>query len=479
MQPDNFAFGGGAAGTVIHPLILVALIITCGMILFGPRKYAPIPLLLLTFLGAIGQQINIGGLHFYVVRILIIAGIIRLIIAKFSSSDPLFAGGIDTVDKLFVLWVSFRCAAIIIRNHFDAGAITYQGSFFLDWLGGFFLFRYLIKDHEDIIRVVNVFAALTCVLTLTMLDEKFHNQNIFGYLGVVPVVPGSREGAIRAQGAFAHSILAGVFGVILMPLFWWLWRCGKAKTAGILGFLGSFSMMLMSASSTPLMAFMASVAAWFAWPFRNKLQIFRWGVVAAILALHLVMKAPVWMLISHVDVVAGNSGYHRAMLIDQCIRHFSDWWLVGTSAAGTWGWDMWDLSNQFVQEADEGGLATFICFVLIIAKTFSKIGRARKIVEGDKQQEWFMWFLGVTLVTHCMCFFGITYFDATRIVWFAFLAMVTAATAPILAAAKVEEAEAVPVLPRVKPAVASAKPPRKPEFAGTRHRNAAYFHLKQ
>jgi hypothetical protein len=478
MQPDNFAFGGGASGTVLHPLILIALIITCLTVLFAPRKYVPIPFLLLTFLGAIGQQIYISGLHFYVLRILIIAGIIRLIIAKFISKEGLFAGGFDALDKFFILWVVFRCSAIIIRNQFEAGAITYQGSFFIEWLGGFALFRYLIRDKEDIIRVVKVFAALTCILTLTMLNEKFHNQNIFGYLGALQIVPGNREGAIRAQGAFAHSILAGVFGVILMPLFWWLWRCGEAKVAGILGFLGAFSMMLMSASSTPLMAFMAAVAAWFAWPFRNRLQIFRWGVVAAILALHMVMKAPVWMLISHVDVVAGNSGYHRAMLIDQCIRHFWDWWLVGTSAAGTWGWDMWDLSNQFVQEADEGGLATFICFVAVITIAFSKIGKARKIVEGDKQQEWFMWFLGVTLVTHCMCFFGITYFDATRIVWFAFLAIVAAATAPILATAKIEEPETVPLLPRGKPALATPKVVRRPEFAGTRQRTATFFHSK-
>ncbi len=180
MQPDKFAFGGGASGTVLHPLILIALIVTCVVILFAPRKYVPIPFLLLTFLGAIGQQVNISGLHFYVLRILIIAGILRLIIAKFISRDDLFVGGIDTVDRLFVLWVSFRCAAIIIRNNFGTGAITYEGSFFIDWLGGFFLFRYLIREQEDIVRVTKVFAALTAILALTMLNEKFHNQNVFG-----------------------------------------------------------------------------------------------------------------------------------------------------------------------------------------------------------------------------------------------------------------------------------------------------------
>jgi hypothetical protein len=96
---------------------------------------------------------------------------------------------------------------------------------------------------------------------------------------------------------------------------------------------------------------LAGFAAICFWPFRKGMRTFRWGLVAVLIGLHLVMKSPVWFLISRVDVIAGNSGYHRAMLIDQCIRHFTDWWLIGTNAAGTWGWDMWDLSNQFVAEA--------------------------------------------------------------------------------------------------------------------------------
>jgi hypothetical protein len=35
-----------------------------------------------------------------------------------------------------------------------------------------------------------------------------------------------------------------------------------------------------------------------------------------------------------------------------------------------------------------------------------------------------------------VCFFGVSYFDHTKIMWFTFLAIVTAATAPILATQK-------------------------------------------
>jgi len=60
------------------------------------------------FFGFAGQQIYVGGLHFYILRILIMAGLVRLVVAKFTTSGGLFAGGFDWVDKLFVMWICFR-----------------------------------------------------------------------------------------------------------------------------------------------------------------------------------------------------------------------------------------------------------------------------------------------------------------------------------------------------------------------------------
>ena len=458
-SPLNYTFGGGASETLIHPVILVAMLLAIVLLLFGPRKWMPVSFLLVAFLGAIGQQIYFGGFHFYVTRILVMAAIIRLIISAFVVPGPLLAGGTNLVDKIFIVWVICRCGADVILNNFASGALTYQTGWLIDAIGGYLLMRFAIRDEDDMVRVLKVFAVLTCIFTVTMADEKFHNQNIFGYLGVLPIAPGVREGAIRAGAAFAHPILAGVFGVALVPLFWWLWQSGKGKVAGAFGFFGSMGMMLMSASSTPLLAFAAAIVAWFAWPFREKLHYLRWGVVAMLIGLHMVMKAPVWMLISRVDLIAGNSGYHRAMLIDQCIRHFWDWWLIGTNDAGTWGWDLWDTSNQFVQEAESGGILTFILFIAIISLTFRRLMRARKFVEseGDLPQARFFWAQSVTLFTHCVCFFGISYFDHTKMMWYAFLAIAAASTSPALERAKAATQEGTEPLLAVplKPALAS------------------------
>jgi hypothetical protein len=49
-----------------------------------------------------------------------------------------------------------------------------------------------------------------------------------------------------------------------------------------------------------------------------------------------------------------------------------------------------------------------------------------------------MWFLGISLFAHVVSYFGISYFDNVKNYWCAFLAIVAAATAPLLATQKVE-----------------------------------------
>jgi hypothetical protein len=452
LQVDKTVYGGGATATVLHPVILVATVTVVILMLLLPRKKIVVPFLLLVFLGSYGQQIYISGIHLFVLRIIILAGLVRVVLG--SKSGVRFVGGWNAVDKFYTAWVIFRVLSAILQTGGASGAIIYQVGDVWENLGGYVLLRFLIYDEEDVVLTLKVFAAIVVVLAITMANEKLRNQNIFGYLGALPITPERREGSIRAQGASAHSILAGVFGVTLVPMFWWLWHSGKAKITGVAGWLGSTVMMLTCASSTPLLSYLAAVLGVCFWPFRKNMRIFRWGVVIALVTCHLVMKAPVWFLIAHVDLVAGNSGYHRAMLIDQCIQHFREWWLIGTNNMDSWGIDMWDLSNQFVAEADTGGLATFICFVMVISRSFRRVGMARKVVEGNKQQEWFMWFLGVALFTHIVGYFGISYFDQTKISWCALLAMICAATTPMLAVPKAKEADGAAMLktaPGTKP----------------------------
>jgi hypothetical protein len=413
----------------MHPVVAIAMVAAIVLMLRLPRKYAVVPFLLALFLLPAGQELHLGGVHLYVPRIMILFGLGRLVSAKLSSKIRTFTSGWNDLDKIFTCWAVFRAAAQILFYGGKISVIIYQIAFLFDTLGGYYLLRFLIRDTEDIRRVAKTFAIIVAVLGLIMLNEKFHHQNLFGYLGSGPIVPQARDGAIRAQGPFAHPILAGSFAATLLPFFIWLWRSKKTRPLAAAGVVGCTAMVISCASSTPLLSYLAVIVGICFWPLRGRMRTVRWVFVILLVACSLAMKAPVWFIIAHVNLVAGNSGYHRAELIDMFIRHFSDWWLIGTNKQVTWGFRMDDTCQQWVAEGGSGGLATLVCFILLITRSFSRIGRARKRLSKDPKQEWLLWLIGVALFSHCVGYFGISYFDQTKFSWFALLAMISVVTA--------------------------------------------------
>jgi hypothetical protein len=372
VEPENLKFGGGLAAAVVHPLVLVAMLIAAVLILLLPKKYAIVPVLLIAFLVPLGQQLMVGGLHVHVIRIVILVALIRAFFSMLFSHARGFSGGFTSVDKVFMLWTFFHVLTFLILFSFVSAAVVNQFGFVWDILGGFLVLRFLIQEEGDIDRAIRTFAFIAGILAICMLNERFRMQNIFGFLGGdTRIVPETRDGVVRAQATFSHPLLAGTFGATLLPLFFFYWHSGKSKAVAAIGVLSSTIMTICAASSTPVLACMAGIGAVCFWPFRKHMRVFRWGIVFALLALHVVMKAPVWFVISHISLFGSSSGDHRAHLIDLFIRHFSDWWLVGTNDAGSWGWDMWDTSNQYVTEGESGGLQR--CFLTLWAFSESVI----------------------------------------------------------------------------------------------------------
>jgi hypothetical protein len=429
-------FGGGGTETVLSPIVLVAMLIAILLILLLARKYVIIPVLLIAFLVPVGQSVYAAGVHWVVLRIVILAGLLRVGAMKFSSKKPLLAGGFNKIDQAFLICVIAQAIATSLL-YMDPQALVNQFGILIDFLGGYFLLRALIQDESDTFRTLKCMALLTVVLGLCMVREQVALQNIFGQIGLGRIVPEIREGKIRSQGVFQHSLTAGTFGATLLPLFFLLWKNAKAKVLAAAGILGCTVMTICSNSSTPLLAYVAGVLGMCLWPIRKKMKIVRWGIVIGLLGLQMVMKAPFWFVIAHIDLTGGSSGYHRAELVDQFIRHFSNWWLIGTKDAGTWAYDLWDQQNQYVGVGEGGGLLALVFFIAMISRSCAKIGVARKAVEGLRK-EWLLWFLGAALFANLVAFFGVNYFDQVKMVWFALLAMISATTTSIMQAKKVK-----------------------------------------
>ena len=160
---------------------------------------------------------------------------------KLSSKTDLAEGGFTAVDKIFVLWAFLRAIATYLE-FVEVGAIVNQCGFLIDTVGGFFLMRFLVRDEEDFARV-KTFACNLAILSLTMLNEQFRAQNVFGFIGG-RLNPFVRDGAIRSQGSFEGPIPAGTFAGTLLCLFLWLWQSKKSRFLAMVGVLGCTIMVV-------------------------------------------------------------------------------------------------------------------------------------------------------------------------------------------------------------------------------------------
>lgn len=426
MHGQEHIFGGGATSTASTPVGLTLLILAILFILVLPRKYVIVPVLLSLFLIPSINQLYIAGVHWFFPRIIVLCGLLRISLLR-ASTKKLLVGGFGPIDKAYVGCVVTQAVAFMLLYKQSQATINQVG-ILIDFLGGYFIARVFIYDKTTIFRALKAVAVVCLILAAGMVIEQMTQQNLFGTIvGGTATSPQVRENKIRSQGSFQHALTAGTFAATLVPLFFVLWKNGKSKFMALLGLASCTVMTYCSNSSTPLLAYVASLAGIALWPIREKMQLVRRGIVIALVFLHMVMKSPVWFLIARVDLTGGSSGYHRAVLVDQFINHFSDWWLIGTKDADTWGWDMWDQQNQFVGIGQTGGLLALGLFIATICRCYSRLGNTRRQVRRTSR-EWMIWFIGAAMFADLVAFFGINYFDQSRVSWFLLLSIIVAAT---------------------------------------------------
>jgi hypothetical protein len=405
--------------------VLVALILACLLILLLPRKSLYLPFLLGAFLIPFGEVIVVGGIHFLTPRILILVVLIKMATSIGSSKNPVLPGGFNSVDTCVVLWALAYAVTFIIQ-YAEFGAVINRFGFLLDALGGYFVVRYLIQDMDDVQRIIKLFAVVAVIMAFCMVGEQLTHRNVFGFIGGERLIPELRADRTRSQAAFHHPLLAGAFGATLVPLLIGIWK--DSKKIAIVGLIAALTMAVTSAESTSILTLAAGIGALCLWPLRNRMRAIRWGIVIVLVGLQLVMKSPVWALIARIDLTGSSTSYDRFILIDNCIRHFGDWWLLGVKDYNSWGFDMWDLCNQYVAYAETGGLATLVFFLAIIVRSFGSLRKVRMAAPDDRQRNWFLWCLWAALFSHVVGYFGLGYGDQMEFVWFALLAMITVAT---------------------------------------------------
>ena len=107
VEPEHLRFGGGAAETAINPLVALAILVAGILIIAGSRRSAIFAFLAVSMLIPTDQVAVIAGLHFPVMRILIVFGLIRMLREKLLSKMEIFSGGINGIDIALILLTVF------------------------------------------------------------------------------------------------------------------------------------------------------------------------------------------------------------------------------------------------------------------------------------------------------------------------------------------------------------------------------------
>jgi hypothetical protein len=412
----------------VNPVAFIGLLAAAYLIWSLPRRFAVCPILAMTCLMPLGQDLVVFGLHFYLFRILLLVGLLRVLL-KHEVAQLVMT----RTDKIFIWWVIISIVFGTLAKPSMQLFINRLGDAY-NAFGSYFLMRCFLVDFEDLLTSVRTLAWLSLPVAALMLVEKSTGHNYFSVFGGVPEITVIREGHLRCQGAFRHPILAGTFGATQFPLFIALWFYQpQYRRIAMLATIASLIIVGTASSSGALMALLASMGGMALWKWRAHMRLVRRGAVVAILIVAMIMNAPVWYLFDRLSSITGGTGWFRSYLIDQTIAHFNEWWLFGTTYTANWAPsgevtsadpNMMDITNHYIAQGVSGGLLKLVLFLAIIVVSFKSVGRWLKVEGADSSAGILVWGAGVSLFAHCLSFVSTTYFDQIVVVWYWLLAMI-------------------------------------------------------
>jgi hypothetical protein len=413
-----------AVKTLVTPVAIIFVLLAAFFLFRSPKRWAALPLLAGAGYMTLGQDIQVGPLHFTVIRILVAVGVVRVITRR-----ERIEGGLRKLDWMMMIWGICAVLSSFFHKDFTSALIT-RLAFFYDSLGIYFLLRVFVQGADSLFTLSKIVIIMLAPIALEMASESVTGRNNFSFLGGVSPLCEVRLGKIRAQGPFLHSILAGTVGAVCWPLLLPFWK--KQRNLALLGLLTSGIIVLSSKSSGPIMTAFFIFVGLCVWKVRQYMRVIRWGILIAIIALDLVMTSPVYYLLARIDLTGSSTGWHRAELIHASITHLDEWWLAGTDYTRHWmptgvDWNKnhTDITNHYIKMGVIGGLPLMISFIGVLVVAFNSVGKALWASKGDLFEKRFMiWTLGAILFGHALTFMSVSYFDQTIVFFLLVLAAI-------------------------------------------------------
>lgn len=424
------------------------------LLLLVPRRWAALPVLAAACYMPIGAGFDIGPFNFYVIRLTLVVAFVRMLLKGEGLQ-----GGMNRLDWLIVVWSLVALLTSFFHEDVYSILVNRMGLVFMS-CGSYLVLRAFCPTYEDTVRLCRITALLLVPVALSMSYEKLSGSNPFAEFGGIPYTSEIRNGTIRAQGAFAHSILAGSVGAACLPLMAVLWR--TYRLSALLGIGACLTMIFSSGSTGPIMSTGFGVLALLMWKLRNQMRLVRWGAVLAYIGLDLVMNAPAYYALAYIDLTGSSTSWHRAALIEAAVTHWSEWRLAGTDMTRHWmaygvGWSRnhIDITNYYIRMGVDGGMPLLLMFIAVLSKGFSLVGKTWRLSDGPSAQfPYATWALGASLFAQAATFMSVSYFDQSVVFLYLTLAAISSQSVKLASA---------------QPAVAhESQPYVEPEYAGLR-----------
>jgi hypothetical protein len=428
---------------VLGALILLLII---SVVLGAPRRWALVGMMAGVLYLTQGQQVEVLGFNLYAIRFMELAGFIRVMARKeFPLSQ------FNRVDRSFLLLYVYTMVVFLLRS---SDGFANQIGTTVDALLCYVTFRGLVGGLDDFRWFLRAFLFLLAPYAVLVLFESMTGRNPF-FMALGGDVYGDwiRNGRPRCLGSFRHPSLLGTLGASFLPLYLGL-ACTKATRKHAFIGLGLCLIVIWAANSGgPASCAGVGLAGWLCWPARARMKRVRQAMLALLVLLAMVMKAPIWYLPARASMLTGGDGWHRSYLMDVAFRNIGKWFFAGMSLRDTNGWFTYDLAatggaditNQFLLFGLTAGVGATLLFIFLLYRAFSNLGQAMEVVRAHPgmpgEPQYLLWALGVMQVAHIFNWLGIAYFDQTYVIWFMQLAVISSLSESYLHFPLIEETD--------------------------------------
>jgi len=398
---------------IVHPLGAIVFGFCAIWAILAPRKYVIWSVLFIACFISPAQRFAVMGADFDFLR-----AITTILLCRILILGELRNTRIRAIDYCVLAFVATMVMAVTLRTG-GARTVNELGQT-VDGLGLYLIGRAFIRNLDDL-RAMLLGAFICSVPVMIFFTiEQVTGRNLFSILGGVTEFTQVRQDKIRAQGAFTHPIIAGLFWATFFALFVGLAR-SRARSllyriAGWAGMLSSAIIVVMTNSSTPIAGILVAVVGWLCLPYRFFLKQIRWALLFVLLFIHLIhTKGVHFFLFVNFNPVSGSTGRHRAMLIDGVLKNIPDWALWGSNRR--YNRSFRDITCDYVYTAVQGGMIPLILELSIITLAFYACGRAIRAA-SDREELYLVYGLGVAVLTVCVMSTAVTVYGQAEVPFF-------------------------------------------------------------